>query len=79
MRYSLDFRLQVLDVKKKKALSFAETAERFGVGIARVVRWSKKPEPQTHRHKPCLKIKSLNKTSSVTLMGITMSGLSVCM
>lgn len=56
MTYSLDFRLQVLDVKKKKDLSFAETAEHFGVGIASVVRWSKKPEPQTHRNKPPLKI-----------------------
>jgi transposase len=56
MTYSLDFRLQVLKVKKQKALNFAETAERFGVGIASVVRWAKKPEPQTHRNKPPLKI-----------------------
>lgn len=51
MTYSLDFRLHVLSVKKKKDLSFSETAERFGVGVASIVRWVKKPEPQTHRHK----------------------------
>lgn len=56
MAYSLDFRLQALTIKEKKGLSFAETAERFGVGIASVVRWSKKPEPQTNRHKPSIKI-----------------------
>jgi transposase len=51
MTYSLDFRLHVLHVKKEKDLSFCETAKRFGVGIASIVRWVKKPEPQTHRHK----------------------------
>ena len=52
MTYSLEFRLQVLSVKQKKDLSFSETAERFGVGVASIVRWVKNPEPRTHRHKP---------------------------
>lgn len=56
MTYSLDFRLHILAVKKKKNLSFAETAERFSVGIASIVRWSKKPAPQTTRNKPPVKI-----------------------
>lgn len=56
MRYSLDFRLKVLSVKEKESLSFAETAERFCVGLASIVRWSKKPEPQKSRHKPPTKI-----------------------
>jgi transposase len=56
MTYSLDFRLRVLSVKKKKNLSFAETAELFGVGVTSLVRWVKKPEPQTHRHKPATKL-----------------------
>jgi len=56
MTYSLDFRLRVLSVKKEKDLSFAETAERFGVGVTSIVRWVKKPEPQTHRHKPATKL-----------------------
>lgn len=56
MTYSLDFRLQVLSVKQKKDLSFSETAERFGVGVASIVRWVKNPEPRTHRHKPPAKL-----------------------
>ena len=56
MTYSLDFRLRVLSVKKKKNLSFSETAELFGVGVTSLVRWVKKPEPQTHRHKPATKL-----------------------
>ena len=58
MTYSLDFRLRVLSVKKEKDLSFSETAERFGVGMTSIVRWIKKPEPQTHRHKPATKLRS---------------------
>ena len=57
MTYSLDFRLRVLDLKEKKGLSFAAAAERFGVGVASVVRWVKKPKPQTKRNKPPIKIK----------------------
>ena len=57
MTYSLDFRLHILGVKKKEDLSFAETAERFSVGIASIVRWSKKPIPQMTRNKPPIKIK----------------------
>lgn len=56
MTYSLDFRLKVLSVKEKEGLSFAKTAERFCVGLASVVRWSQKPEPQTNRYKPPIKI-----------------------
>jgi transposase len=56
MTHSLDFRLHILSEKKKKKLSFAEAAERFGVGIASLVRWSKRPEPKTTRNKPPTKI-----------------------
>lgn len=56
MTYSLDFRLRVLSVKKEKDLSFAETADRFGVGVTSIVRWIKKPEPQTHRQRPATKL-----------------------
>ena len=56
MTYSLDFRLKVLSVKEKEGLSFSKTAERFCVGLASVVRWSQKPEPQTNRYKPPIKI-----------------------
>jgi transposase len=56
MTYSLDFRLKVLSVKEKESLSFAETAERFCVGLASIVRWSKRPEPQKRRYKAPTKI-----------------------
>lgn len=56
MTYSLDFRRKVMSVKSKEGLSFAKTAQRFCVGLASVVRWSKKLEPQTKRYKPATKI-----------------------
>ncbi len=41
MAYSHDFRRQVLSVRKKEGLTIAEVADRFGVGVASVVRWTK--------------------------------------
>lgn len=49
MTYSLDFRRHVLSVREKEGLTFAETAERFAVGIASVTRWAKTPEPKSTR------------------------------
>jgi len=40
MTYSLDMRQQVLKIRGEEGLSMAETAKRFGVGIASVMRWS---------------------------------------
>jgi len=56
MTYSLDFRKKALLIKAKEGLSFARTAERFDVGIATLVRWTKKLEPQKNRNKPATKI-----------------------
>jgi transposase len=56
MTYPLSFRTKVLSIKAKENLSFAEAAKRFGVGIASLVRWVKKPTPQTHRNKPATKL-----------------------
>ena len=56
MTYSLDFRKKVLQVKEEQGLSLLETAKRFGIGIASVMRWTKKIEPQSTREKPCHKI-----------------------
>lgn len=56
MTYSLDFRCKVLAIKQADNLSFAEASTRFKVGIASVVRWSKKIEPQRTRNKPATKI-----------------------
>lgn len=44
MAYSIDFRRHVLAVRDKEGLTFAQTAERFGVGIASLTRWSKRIE-----------------------------------
>jgi len=56
MTYSIDLRKKVLEVKEKEKLSYKEVARRFSVGIASVVRWSKRLEPQKTRNKPATKI-----------------------
>ncbi len=56
MTYSYDFRKKVLETKAKEGLSFGDVAARFCVGIASVVRWSKKLESQKKRHKPATKV-----------------------
>ena len=38
MTYPISFRRHVLAVKEREGLTFAETADRFAVGIASVVR-----------------------------------------
>ena len=43
MTYSLDFRQKVLSVRERNNLTFQQVADRFSVGIASVVRWSKNP------------------------------------
>ena len=57
MTYSIDFRFKSLTIKAKENLTYQETATRFGIGIASLVRWSKKLEPQDTRNKPATKIK----------------------
>lgn len=56
MTYSLDFRRKVLTVREKEGLTIAEVATRFCVGIASVVRWLDRIEPQITRNKPATKI-----------------------
>jgi transposase len=56
MTYSLDFRCKALSVREKEGLTIAEVAARFGVGIASVVRWLQKVEPQRTRNKPATTI-----------------------
>ena len=56
MTYSVDFRKKVLSVRTKEGLSFSQTAKRFCVGIASIVRWTNKIEPQKTRQKPATKI-----------------------
>jgi transposase len=56
MTYSVDFRKKVLDIKEKEGLSFAKVAERFSIGIASVVRWTKNIDAKIKRNKPATKI-----------------------
>jgi transposase len=56
MTYSIDFRKKVLQVREKENLSIQEVAKRFGVGVASVMRWINKLEPQKNRNKPATKI-----------------------
>jgi transposase len=56
MAYSKDFRQKVLSIREDRDLSLLETAELFGVSVASVFRWTKKPEPSKTRNKPATKI-----------------------
>ena len=56
MVYSLDFRRKVLQVKRLDNLSFRDVAKHFRVGLATIVRWSKKIEPRLTRNKSATKI-----------------------
>ena len=56
MTYPAKFRKQVQSLRKRDNLTLAETAERFGVGVASVARWEKNPEPAKTRNKPATKI-----------------------
>lgn len=56
MTYSLDFRRKVLSIKAREKLTFEQTAERFGVGKASVMRWSNRVCPQRTRNKPATKL-----------------------
>ena len=52
----ISFRQHVLAVKEREGLTFAETAERFAVGIASLVRWNKEIKPKVYRREKGLKI-----------------------
>jgi transposase len=56
MTYSIDFRRKVLSVRERDDLTIAEVAARFCVGVASVVRWLNKIEPQAGRNKPATRI-----------------------
>ena len=46
MTYLIDFRRKVLTIREKEGLTYEQTAERFGVGIASLTRWAKRLEPR---------------------------------
>lgn len=56
MTYPQRFREQVLKIREQEQLSYEETAKRLGVGIASIVRWTKRIEPKLKRNKGATKI-----------------------
>lgn len=56
MTHSLDFRKHVFRVKEDEQLTYDETAKRFKIGKASLVRWNKEIEPKKRRNKPAIKI-----------------------
>ena len=56
MAYSKDFRQKVLLIREERNLSLVEAAKLFGIGVASLFRWTKKPEPSKTRNKPATKI-----------------------
>lgn len=56
MGYSIEFRKQVLKVRKERELTVKATAELFGINSATIFRWLKRIEPCKTRNKPATKI-----------------------
>ena len=56
MTYSLDFRRRVLALKEQEHLSYEETASRFRVGVASLIRWNSRIEPKATRDRLTTKI-----------------------
>lgn len=56
MSYPLKFREHVFKVKEEENLSYAETSERFKVGLRSLMRWALRIEPKMTRNKPAVKI-----------------------
>lgn len=56
MTYSVDFRAKALEIKEEEKLTYEETAKRFRVSSASLVRWHKNLEPRTTRNKPATRI-----------------------
>ena len=56
MTYSIDFRKKVLSTRAKEGLSFAQTAQRFGISINSLFLWSKNLEPKHTKNRPSIKI-----------------------
>src|SRR5690348_10640734 len=51
MTYPQRFREQVLKIRERAPLSDEQTAHRFGVGMASIVRWARRVEPKLKREK----------------------------
>lgn len=51
MTYSIDFRKKVLGVKAEGKTSIAETAKRFAIGKATIIRWMHRVDAKLRREK----------------------------
>ena len=56
MTYSVEFRIQALNMKERLNLTYREAASRLGIGSASLTRWNRELEPQKHRNRPATKI-----------------------
>lgn len=56
MTYPLKFRQHVLGIQKQEGLSYQQAADRFHIGIASLVRWTKNLNPAPGRDRPDTKI-----------------------
>lgn len=56
MTYSVDFRIQALNMKERLNLTYKDAARRLGIGSASLSRWNRELEPQKHRNRPATKI-----------------------
>jgi transposase len=56
MTYSIDFRRHVFKVKALEGLNYEETATRFKIGKASLVRWNNEIEPKKKRNKPAVRL-----------------------
>ena len=46
MSYSIEIRRHALSLREKERLSFKETGQRLGIGMATIQRWAKRIEPK---------------------------------
>lgn len=56
MAYALKFRKQVMKAKEEEKLSYEQTAKRYKVGTATLVRWARRIIPCEKRKKGAVKI-----------------------
>ncbi len=57
MSYPLKFRKHVFKIKEEENLSYAETSERFKMGLRTLMRWALRIVSKMTRNKPAVKVK----------------------
>jgi transposase len=56
MSYPLRLREHVMEVKKEEELTYQQAASRFKIGVASIIRWAKRIEPQKTRNRVAIKL-----------------------